>query len=142
MPRGRLIFPFTVELGLLDTYATATDRDGPGPLTSGYDDEFREPVVVSGPTLSKPGKIRRVETIRKFPAQIEADVDGLIEQMASGNSPRNVMALVFHFADLEGAGAVDASTGQAVIRAPGARLISISHVRTGELIQRYDESPG
>ena len=45
--RGRLIFPFLAELHRLDTTGTATtDPDGAGPLTSGYDPDFKEPVGV------------------------------------------------------------------------------------------------
>ena len=45
--RGRLIFPFLAELYRLDTRATATtDPDGAGPLTGGYDPDFKEPVLV------------------------------------------------------------------------------------------------
>ena len=45
--RGRLIFPFLAELRRLDTAAMAsTDPDGAGPLTGGFDPDFKEPVLV------------------------------------------------------------------------------------------------
>lgn len=142
--RGRLIFPMTVELGLLDTYATATtDPDGPtGPLVSGYDDEFREPVVVGMPGESAPGRMVRVETIVRFKAQVEDDVAGMMEQLASGNSPQNMLGLVFHYQELEAAGAVQTVSGRPIIKAPGARLICIRDPKSGAVIERYDYEPG
>lgn len=143
MTRGRLIFPFTVELGLLDTYATATtDPDGAGPLVSGYDDEFREPVMVATPGESDPGKMARIETVVRFLAQIEDDISDMAEQLASGNSPQNMMGLVFHYSELEAAGAIQTVSGKPIIKAPGARLISIRDPKSGELIERYDAEPG
>lgn len=142
MPRGRLIFPFIVELGLLDTAATAADPDGPGPLTSGYDDEFREPIIRAPVSGSGRGELARVENVRRFRAQVEDDTADVLNMAAAGNSPTNTMGLVFHFIDLERAGAVNLVTGKPVIKAPGARLISICNPRTGELIERFDESPG
>ena len=45
--RGRLIFSFLAELYRLDTVTTATDDpDGAGPLTGGYDPDFKESVLV------------------------------------------------------------------------------------------------
>lgn len=141
MPRGRLIFPFLVELGLLDTAATAADPDGAGPLASGYDDEFREPVSLAT-SGSKPGVIHRVEVVQQFYAQIEDDVGDLVDMRASGNSPMNAIGLVFHYADLEAAGAVQMHSGKATIKAPGARLIAVRNPRTRQVIERYDSPPG
>jgi hypothetical protein len=137
-----LIFPFRVELGLLDTSATAADPDVGGPLTAGYDDEFREPVMIPPVSGSARGTVRRVETVHTFLAQIEDDTDEAISMAASGNNPNNTLGLVFHFKDLEAAGAVQVASGKAIIKAPGARLISISNPKTGALIERYDVAPG
>lgn len=142
MPRGRLIFPFQVELGLLDTAATAADPDGVGALVSGYDDDFREPVIVPPGGGSARGQLVRVETVHTLLAQVEDDTDEAVNMAASGNNPSNTLGLVFHFADLELAGAVEVVSGKAVIKAPGARLISIRNPRTGVLIERYDAAPG
>lgn len=141
MPRGRLIFPFIVELGLLDTYATAADPDGAGPLTSGYDDEFREPITLPGPG-SASGQLRRLETRRRFFAQIEDNLAEFVELKATGNSPRNILGLIFHYSDLESAGAVQLANGKPIIKAPGARLIGIHDPRSGALIEKYDNPPG
>lgn len=142
MPRGRLIFPFIVELGLLDTAAMAADPDAAGPLQSGYDDEFREPIVVTPPSGSAPGQVFRRETFRRFLAQIEDDTAELMEVMASGNSPKSQLGCVFHYKDLESAGAVELVSGKPIIKAPGARLVSIRDPRTGQVIERYDNPPG
>jgi len=142
VPRGRLVFPFIVELGLLDTAATAADPDGPGPLASGYDDEFREPVMIAPTTGSARGQIRRVERVERFKAQVEDDTADALQMAAAGNSPTSTMGLVFHFADLEKCGAVQMSTGKPSIKAPGARLIAIYNPRSGQLIERFDAEPG
>lgn len=142
MPRGRLIFPFEVQLGLLDTDGTRADPDGAGALQSGYDDDFREPVIVPPGSGSARGTIRRVEVVKTLMAQVEDDSDEVLNIAASGNNPTNTLGLVFHFADLEAAGAVESVSGLAIIKAPGARLIQINNPRTGVLIQRYDMAPG
>jgi hypothetical protein len=142
MPRGRLIFPFNVELGLLDTDGTAADPDAGGALTSGYDDDFREPVMIASSSNSHRGTPRRVETVQIFKAQVEDDTEDAVSMAASGNNPTNTIGLVFHFKDLEAAGAVQLASGLPIIKAPGARLISIRDPRTNVLIQRYDTPPG
>lgn len=142
MPRGRLIFPFSVELGLLDTDGTAADPDAGGVLTSGYDDDFREPVMIASSSNSHRGTPRRVETVQIFKAQVEDDTEDAVSVAASGNNPTNTIGLVFHFKDLEAAGAVQLASGLPIIKAPGARLISIRDPRTNVLIQRYDAPPG
>lgn len=141
MPRGQLIFPFIVELGLLDTAATAADPDGVGPLASGYDDEFRETVIRSG-VGSVRGESARVERVQRFFAQVEDDAQGSLSMGASGNMPVSRITLVFHYEDLEALGAVQSPAGKPIIKAPGARLISIRNPDTGELIERYDSPPG
>ena len=143
MPRGRLIFPFVVELGLLDTAATdAVDPDGAGPLESGYHDEFREPRMIAPSSGSARGELARVETVRRFLAQVEDDTSEALNMAASGNNPTNAMGLVFHYSDLEKAGAVQLESGKPVIKAPGARLIAVCHPTTGEVIERFDQEPG
>jgi hypothetical protein len=141
MPRGRLIYPFTVEIGLLDTVLMQADPDATGPLVSGYDDEFREPNIQRG-AGSKPGQLIRKETVHFFKAQIEDDTEDMMQAAASGNAPENSIGLVFHYQDLESAGAVQVKAGKPIIKAPGARLISIRDPRDGKLIERYDGDPG
>lgn len=142
MPRGRLIFPFAAELALLDTVQMAADPDGPGGYTSGYDDTFREPVKITPSVGSRPGKLLRRERRITLMAQVEDDLGDVMEMLASGNSPQNSLGLVFHFTELEQKGCVEALSGKATIKAPGARLISLGDPRNGRLIERYDNEPG
>ena len=130
-----------VELGLLDTAATAADPDGAGPLQSGYDDVFREPNMMRN-AGSTPGTMVRVERVRIFHAQVEDNTDDLLQMLAGGNSPQASVGLVFHYAELEAAGAVQLVTGKPTIKAPGARLISIRDPQTSAVIERYDAQPG
>jgi hypothetical protein len=138
MPRGRLIFPFVVELAQLDTSATAADPDGAGPLEAGYDELFREPVKVPG--AGQAGTTNRVETLVQFRAQIEPDQEERLEAMLSGESPNSRFAVVAHYRDLERAGLVDATTGRPRIRKRD-RLNRILTVR-GVLVETIPDPPG
>lgn len=143
--RGRLIFPMLIELGLLDTDSTAAiDPDGDGPKTSGYDDDFREPVIVAPveEDSSERGTIARIDRVVELYAQVEDANADVLNMAASGNNPRSMIGLVFHFKDLEDAGAVQAGTGKPIIKAPGARLLAIRNPRTGDVIERFDSAPG
>lgn len=137
--RGRLIIPFLAELAQLDTQATAADPDGAGPLTSGYDADFREPIL----TGTSPGTVRRVEhTAIRVPCQVEVAAFDALNEMAAGNAPSSRVVLVFHFADLEAAGLVDATTGEALIR-PRDRLVSIRKCTPdAPIIQAIRTPPG
>lgn len=115
MPRGRLIFPFVVELAQLDTVQMARDPDGAGPQTSGYDFDFREPVVVKRSTEDNIGTALREERCARVRCQIEDKEFEAIRQVLGGTSPDSAITLVFHFKDLEAAGMVD-DNGQATIR--------------------------
>ena len=143
MPRGRLVFPFLIDIAQLDTAATAADPDGVGPATSGYDDDFREPIVVPpSDDSSEPGDVHRVETIVQLLAQVESDQQGEIVMMLAGKSSNSSRTLIFHFADLERIGMVEVGTGQPKLRAPGDRLAAIRNHRTGELIEEIPRVPG
>lgn len=142
MPRGQLIFPFLVDIAQLDTAATAADPDDTGPLTSGYDPDFREPVMVPPVSGSGSAPVHRVENIVQLYAQIETEEEGRVQMMVSGVSPQSRRVLIFHFVDLEAAGMVDATTGRAKLRAPGDRLVAIRHPDTHELIEAIPDYPG
>lgn len=119
MPRGRLIFPFTVRLAQLDTEATAADPDGAGPLTSGYDDDFREPVRVTQSTTDPAGDLKgianRVEKFVDVRAQIETEVFEQLQQVIGGASPGSRFVIVLHYKDLEDSDMIG-EDGQATIR--------------------------
>lgn len=142
MPRGRLIFPFLVDIARLDTAATAADPDDAGPLTSGYDDDFREPAMVAPASSSADAELNRKEVVTTFKAQIGQDQNEALQMMVTGLSPSNRMTLVFHYRDLERAGMVSLTTGRPVLRAPGDRLHAIRNIRTGALITEFPPRPG
>jgi len=138
--RGRLINPFAAELAQLDTAATAADPDGLGPLTSGYDADFQETVLVPG--AGGQGRDARREKLPiRVPCQVEVQAFGALTELATGNSPRSHLVLVFHFDDLEQLGLVDPATGDALLRT-GDRLVAIRDLRTGELVQAIRTPPG
>ena len=134
--RGRLIWPFLAELAQLDTAATKVDPDGAGPLTSGFDDDFREPVIV--PVVGEQtGTEHRVEKDPiLLPCQIEVARFEQLRMLATGQSPDELLRLVFHFADLELFGLVDADNGEATIRV-NDRLNAIKRIETEELVQEF-----
>lgn len=143
MPRGRLIFPFVVDIAQLDTAATAADPDGAGPATSGYDPWFREPIIVDpGGDVSTTGDPVRVERVVQLRAQIETAQNEELIMMVTGRSPSSQMSLVFHYRDLEAAGMVESVSGRPVLRGPGDRLAAIRNPRTLELIEEIPRSPG
>jgi hypothetical protein len=141
MARGRLIFPFLVELYQLDTAATEADPDGAGPLASGYDDAFREPIQILESPDDQTGKSARVESAPiLFLAQIEPIQFEKLNMMQGGDSPSSLFSIVLHYADLERRGLVDA-TGHAMIR-KGDRLARILNCDTGALIEEIQDPPG
>lgn len=137
--RGRLIFPMLAELFQLDTEATAADPDGAGPLTSGYDTDFREPVALSGPSQAVESARVEKDPIR-LPCQVEPDTFEALNALFSGNAPKSEIALVFHFRDLELKSLVDSTSGEALIK-PGDRLGGIFDIKN-VLVQTIPEKPG
>ncbi len=139
--RGRLIFPMIIELAQLDTDATAADPDGAGPLTRGYDDEFREPVLVppSDTGSSSRGAMRRVETLVRVSAQLEDDAYEMLSMLATGRSPQGQLKAVIHFEELERRGMVGAD-GLPTIHI-NDRLAAV-YQASGTLIQTIANPPG
>lgn len=138
--RGRLLQMFLAELAQLDVAATAADPDGAGPLTSGYDPDFQETVL--SPNTRGPGQdARREKPPVRVPCQIEVQAFNELAELATGNSSRSRLVLVFHFADLERLGLVDPATGDARLQV-GDRLVAIRDHRTGDLVQAVRTPPG
>lgn len=135
--RGRLIFPFNVQLALLNTTAVAGDPDLLGPLTSGYDPDFKEMVKVPA-VNSQFGTDPTQETLVILPAQVEPDAIDVLNSMASGNSPNSAVVMIFHFADLEQLGLVDIN-GRPSIHV-NDRLVAI-YTMDGRLVQQMPASP-
>lgn len=137
--RGRLINPFLASIAQLDTALTATDPDGPGPLTTGYDRHFREPVTVADNSVRGRTVVRAEAPLRNFEVQIEPELIDQLQMMQSGQSPRQLMQMVVHFRSLEEADLVD-EDGEATLR-KGDRLDSILDM-DGNLVMRIPNPPG
>lgn len=139
--RGHLIFEFFAELYRLDTLAMATvDPDGAGPLTGGYDPDFKEPVLVDedGDGVAEPLRLEHPPI--RVPCQVEPDALEDLRMTTSGNTPRSSLKLVCHFRDLERLGLVDAASGSALIR-PGDRLGAL-YTRDGVHVETVRNPPG
>jgi hypothetical protein len=137
--RGRLINPFLAEIARLDTVATAADPDGVGPITSGYDPDFKETVMLPAAGGGAADARKEMVSIR-VRCQVEVGAFEALQQLASGNSPDAKVTLVFHFRDLERMGLVDPGTGDALLRA-NDRLAAI-HDLAGNLVQSIRTPPG
>jgi len=139
--RGRLIFPFQAELCRQDTQATASlDPDGAGPLESGYDRDFREPVLADDDGDGLGRAVRDEHPPVRLPCQVEAKVFDALQMAASGNTPDSAIELLFHFRNLEQQGLVDQETGQALIN-PGDRLAGL-YDAAGSLVFAVTNPPG
>lgn len=140
--RGRLIFPFLAELYQLDTAATEADPDGAGPMTSGYDKDFRETLHVPDDIGDKQiGESARKEKAKiRLECQVEPGTFEAMSMLFSGQIPDTQMALLFHFAELEARGLVDKASGDAMIR-PGDRLGGLYDIK-GSVVQRIKNPPG
>lgn len=136
--RGKLINPFLAEVARLDTVATADDPDGAGPLTSGYDPDFKETVVLQDAGDHRDA--RREMPAILIPCQVEVGAFEALRQLGSGNSPDSRVTLVFHFRDLERMGLVDPATGDALLLV-NDRLASIRDLG-GALVQAVRTPPG
>lgn len=140
MFRGRLMNPFSIELGQLNLAATAADPDGGGPLTSGYDPVFRETRLLH--TSNGLGVSARAETLIKLPGQFGStqSLSALMEAQ-NGNLSPTEFEILFHFRDLERLGLIDTVTGTAKIKI-GDRLNAIYKCCDGSLIQQVKNPPG
>ena len=136
--RGRLINPFLAEIARLDTVATAADPDGPGPLASGYDPDFKETIVLEEAGARRDAR-DEMPPIR-LPCQVEVGAFEALQQLAAGSSPGAQVTLVFHFRDLERMGLVDPPSGDALLRV-NDRLVAIRDL-TGALVQAVRTPPG
>lgn len=130
--RGRLIFQFLAELYRLDSFAMATEPHGPH--ASGYDPDFKEPVLfdADGDGVAEP--FRREHPPIRVPCQVSSKTFEEMRMTPAGNSPRSDLELVFHFRDLERLGLVDATSGEALIR-PSDRLGGLYDL-DGNLVQK------
>lgn len=131
--RGRLIFPFGIQLYLLDPVAIAV---GPG-----YDPVFQEPTLVA--TDDGVGTIGRIESAPiMVPGQFYTQEDFMYLQMvANGNLAQADVRVVFHFKDLENLGLIEPATGTAQIKV-GDRLGAVYDKKGVTMIQEIPNPPG
>lgn len=134
--RGRLIFPFLVDMYRLDAAATAAPQAG---LPSGYDPDYHEPVKLPKTGTNTGTSARKEKAAVRVPAQIEPVSWQVLQEMLTGDSPRSSFALVFHFADLEALGLVGAHGNALITR--GDRLGAI-YQTDGTLVQQVPDPPG
>lgn len=138
--RGRLIFPFLIEIARLDLSGTNADPDAGGPLTSGYDPDFRESRILA--SADRVGTNARKElTAIKLPGQFgSTDAFLKLQMLATGNAGSTGFVVLFHFADLEAAALVD-SVGNAKIKV-GDRMTAVYKITDGSLLQTIKTPPG
>lgn len=137
--RGRLVNPFMAVIARFDRNATREESpDDAAEIPSGFDDVFREPIVVT--TDGVRDEARRERLIR-VPCQIEDHAFMAQRNTLAGNNPDSRMNLVFHFRDLERLELVDLETGLARIT-PNDRLVEIRSFCCRTLIQKIPDPPG
>jgi len=129
--RGRLIHPFQIELGQLDTLATSLVVGG------GYDEDFGEPRNV--PDGSTGGADTRRETSLRLQAQIEPGMFNNARAMQTGLVREARFVCVVHFMELELRDLLD-PTGQPKIRV-NDRLTAIYEMG-GALVMQIPSTPG
>jgi hypothetical protein len=140
--RGRLIWPHLARIARLDPTAIAADPDAGGPLTSGYDPDFREIVrLPDNAKVTGPSARLELATI-DLPVQVEDQEWEQLRMLRTGDSPQIEVTLVFHFRDLERLGYVDADTGDALVPRKGDRLVSLVNKRTDLLTEAVPTPPG
>ncbi len=137
--RVHLINRYDAAFAQLDTVATASDPDAGGPLTSGYDPDFNEPIVTT--QAGTRVDARKEKTIIRVPCQIEPAMFEALQEFASGDSPDSRVVLCVLYHDLTRLGLVDGTTGEAKIR-KGDRLAAIYQRCGGPLVQAIRTPPG
>ena len=138
--RGRLINPFFASIAQLDTSATAADPDGDGPLASGYDEDFREPIRIPTPEEQTGTCARTEKPLIKLRCQVEPATFEALRQFNTGAVPDRSITLIFHFRDLERVGLVEPATGNPLLRV-NDRLVAISDLQ-GNVVQTVRNPPG
>lgn len=114
--RVPLLFPSVVVLQRLDTRSTRlVDPDGLGPLTSGYDDDLREPIPYEEVDLVDDSKNLRT-TVRylpplRLPCQVETRTFEELNQVYQGDATLTNMVFVLHRMDLQRMGLIGTDEG-------------------------------
>lgn len=137
--RGRLIFPVLVEVFRLDRAAMAADPDGGGPLTSGWDPDYKEPILETN--ANRTGAPRRVEMAAvRIPAQVETETYDRVRITQTGDVKAGRMVFVIHFEELERLSLVSPTTGICLL-VRGDR-VGGTYTPAGALIQTFPDPPG
>lgn len=130
--RGRLRHEFIAKIARLDTIATLADPDAGGPLTSGYDPDFKETVVFQ---IANERRNARAESEAiDVRCNIEVDAWDVLQQRAGGDDPNNNVRIIVHISEIERLDLVTPGTGEIKIR-KNDRLVSI-HDGCGTLVQK------
>jgi hypothetical protein len=127
--RGRLIYRFLAELRRRRFGGAAH-----------ADPDFKEPRLFDADDDGLDDRVRFELPPVNVPCQVAPKAFEELRMLSSGNSPRSVLELVFHFADLERLGLVDSATGDALIQV-GDRLAAIRDL-CGDLVQLVRDPPG
>jgi hypothetical protein len=136
--RGRLINRFLADIARLHTIETAADPDGAGPITSGYDNDFQEPIAIdvddADPVTNVRQTTRKEFDIIQVPCQVEAALFERLQQWSAGRVPDSRINLVFHFCDLEELDLVEAD-GNAKIKV-NDRLVRLRRICGDEAVEQ------
>ncbi len=135
--RGRLIFSFMAELYRQDTSIDPYSNDV---IDSGYDHDFKEFIPIDQNDDGIGERIRTEHPPIRISCQVEPKTFEELRMLASGNSPRSHVDLIFHFKELSKLDLIHPLTGDALIH-PGDRLSSI-YDKTGKLVQKIRTPPG
>lgn len=107
---------------MLDAVATRAQNPAAPMLSAGFDDDFKEIVVVDQ------GSARVSERQEQdpifLPCQIHTTDFDKLQQLSDGNSPKTRVDVLVARKDLVAAGKVDVATGEPLIRSSD-RLVSI-----------------
>lgn len=125
---------------MLDAVGTrnATEQSTDAPeITSGYDDDFREIVVVSAPLRTSE---RHEQPPILIPSQVEAPTWEMLLQMSAGNVPDTKLTLVWAYKDLLALHLIVEETGECLVRV-NDRVEAI-YDSCRNLIQRIRTPPG
>ena len=137
--RGRLIWPFAVDIARLDTAATLAAA-GTGGVTAGYDPDFREPVTLDAGPNNPDTDTRQEITVSLLPCQVHPERGNYeaLQMMLSGAVKQYNLRLVFHYLDLETRSLVD-TDGSSLLKI-NDRLVAIRR-NDGTLVADFSARP-
>ena len=128
-----------VRIARLDLAGTAAPA---APLDAGFDPVFREPRVAPAANAVAGPSTRKELAPIILRAQVEDQSWEEFLASRTGDLDNEEVRLVFHFKDLENAGLVDGTTGDALVPRKGDRLDAILDPRTEALVQLVPNPPG